>query len=112
MSQFNLEEIDIQKVNLVNLNPANNQISNSNYELLSLSYILKTHPKFIVCPFCHSICPTKVEKKINPKNAFCFILSPILWATHQLMRNKDLSCYDSEHYCIKCNKFLQKYESC
>lgn len=118
MSQFNQNIYD--KINLeenqtkqqFELNITNNQTNNKNYELLALSTVLKTNPQFIVCPYCQNITPTRTEKNINIKNALCFIISPILWGIHQVMRNKDLSCYNSKHYCIKCNAYLGNYESC
>ena len=77
-----------------------------------LKYISYLNPQFIVCPFCHNITPSRTEKNINIKNAICLCISPILWGIHQTLRNKDLTFYDSKHFCIKCNAYLGSYQSC
>lgn len=118
MSQINpniYDKINIEEHNSnpqLQLNITNNQIINNNFELLALSTVLKSNPQFIVCPFCHNITPSRTEKNINIKNAICLCLSPILWGIHQTLRNKDLTCYDSKHFCIKCNAYLGSYQSC
>ena len=90
---------------------SNNQLNNS-YELLALSTVLKSQPQFIVCPFCHCVCPTRTEKKLSFTNTlFCF-LAPHFWIIHQILKDKDLNCYDTQHYCLKCNANLGNYNSC
>ena len=115
MSKSNIYDQIHESNNIINnrnlqLELMNNQ--NSNYEILVLSTILKSNPEFVVCPFCHNICPTKIEKKLNTKNVFCCLLSPYIWGIHQILRNKDINCYDTKHYCLKCNMSLGSYESC
>ena len=70
MSQINpkiYDKINIEEHNSnpqLQLNITNNQIINNNFELLALSTVLKSNPQFIVCPFCHSITPSRTEKNI------------------------------------------------
>ena len=104
------EDNDININKTLQLELMNNQ--NSNYEILALSTILKSNSLFVICPYCHNICPTRVEKKLNTKNVFFCLLSPYIWGIHQILRNKDINCYDTKHYCLKCNMSLGSYESC
>ena len=100
-------------VNTSSIQIANNQILPNNYEMIALSTILKSNPQFIVCPHCKGITPTRTEKSLSFKNALLFCLGgPFIWGLVQMLRNKDLNCYDANHYCLKCNANLGNYKAC
>ena len=66
-----------------------------------------------VCPHCKSITPTRTERSLSFKNSLLFcVVGPIFWGISQIFRNKDLNCYDANHYCLKCNASLGNYRAC
>ena len=100
-------------VNNSGISLANNQTEPNNYEVLALSTVLKSNPQFVVCPHCKSITPTRTERSLSFKNSLLFcVVGPIFWGISQIFRNKDLNCYDANHYCLKCNASLGNYRAC
>ena len=96
-----------------NVSIINNQINpNNSLEMLMLPTILKSEPRFIACPYCKSTGITRTEKKISFKSTLLFLCSPLIWGAFQMCREKDLNCYDADHYCIYCNSKLNSYTSC
>ena len=113
MSHMNLNIYgNNQPNNEIQFGITNNQIQNNTYEMLALSTVLKSKPQFVVCHFCHSVCPTRTEKKLSFFNTLFCVLSPQLWIAYQVLKDKDLNCYDTQHYCLKCNANLGNYSAC
>ena len=108
----NPNQNEITQTSQLQFEMTNNQLQNNSYELLALSTVLRSQPQFVVCPFCHSVCPTRTEKKLSFINTLFCVLIPQLWIAHQLLKDKDLNCYDSQHYCLKCNANLGNYSAC
>ena len=74
---------------------------------------LKNSPCLMSCPFCKSQISTNVKKSFNWINCvFCLWAGACCWAGMQLCRNKELNCYDSEHYCPVCRNKIGDYSSC
>ena len=89
-----------------------NQMTANQSDLLLLKTVLKTDPRTIVCPYCKRIGFTRTEKKFSIKSALLGLLCGIqMWIGIQVVRDKDLNCYDSNHYCQYCNSLLVQYEA-
>ena len=94
-------------------NIAVNQVDNqAAFQIYIISNMLKSRPQFVVCPYCHALNPTRCDIKINYINSCLCLISPTFWIAHQILRDKDLSCYDSSHFCVKCNANLANYTAC
>ena len=97
----------------VDINIVKNQNSPYTYELMAISTVLKSNPQFVVCPYCKAHLPTRTERELSFKNTICCIFSgPVFWGIFQILKNKDLNCYDARHYCLKCNANLMNYQAC
>ena len=70
-------------------------------------------PCSMVCPFCKSQMATEVKKSWNWYNCFfCLWAGIVCWAGMQYCRNKEINCYDSEHFCPVCRNKIGEYSSC
>lgn len=93
--------------------PISNQIQPDAVNLMACTMNLKSNPQFVVCPYCKQITPTRTEKSMSFKNLLmCLFCSPAGWASVQILRQKDLSCFDAKHYCMRCNSLLANYTAC
>ena len=73
---------------------------------------LKTSPCKTICPFCRNQIITKVNKKCNWWScALCYFCGIATWITLQCCRNKNLNCYDAEHFCPSCGNKISQYSS-
>lgn len=85
---------------------------NPHPDVLMLPNILKTDSRTVVCPYCKKVGFTRTEKQCNMKSALVGLLCGVhIWMGIQVLREKDISCYDSTHYCQYCGSILVKYES-
>ena len=74
---------------------------------------LRNAPCAMACPFCKNQITTEVKKSWNWLNCiFCLWAGVFCWAGFQYCRNKELNCYDSEHYCSVCHNKIGDYSSC
>lgn len=97
----------------IEMSPTTNQVKVNQVDLMACSMILKTDPQFVKCPYCGQIAPTRTEKNLSYKNLLlCLCCSVTVWGAFQIFNNKDLKCYDSNHYCMHCNALLSKYTAC
>ncbi|MCQ2817758.1 MAG: LITAF-like zinc ribbon domain-containing protein [archaeon] len=95
------------------ISPISNQMSPDPINMMACHMNLKSNSQFVVCPYCKQITPTRTEKKISFKNLLlCLCCSPTVWAGVQIFRQKDLSCFDAKHYCLRCNALLADYSAC
>ncbi len=70
-------------------------------------------PCSMACPFCKNQISTEVKKRWNFFNCFfCLWAGICCWAGMQFCRNKELNCYDSEHFCPVCKNKIGDYSSC
>jgi hypothetical protein len=108
-SDFNNNNINnINQNNLVN-----NQTTQTQKEVEFLSIVLKSDSKFVCCPYCKNDAMTKTKQKTSIPNFLCFLATgPIAWLGFQVLRKKDLNCYDSDHYCTKCKNVMASYRAC
>ena len=73
----------------------------------------RNSPILMSCPFCKSSISTHVKKNFNYLNCIiCLWAGVCCWAGMQYCRNKELNCYDSEHYCPVCLNKIGDYSSC
>ncbi len=73
----------------------------------------KTSPCNTVCPFCKNQIQTQVNKKCNWYSwllCYCIGLAP--WMVLQCCRNKNVNCYNAEHFCPNCGNKIAEYNSC
>jgi hypothetical protein len=95
------------------MSPAMNQLEVDQINLLGCSMNLKSDSQFVKCPYCSQISPTRTEKNMSFKNlALCLFCSPTIWGAFQIFKKKDLNCYDTKHYCMRCNAMLANYTAC
>ena len=70
-------------------------------------------PCSMVCPFCRNQIATEVKKSWNWFNCiFCLWAGVFCYIGMQFCRNKEISCYDSEHFCPVCKNKIGDYSSC
>ena len=73
----------------------------------------KTSPCNTVCPFCKNHILTQANKKCNWYSCLlCYCVGLVPWITLQCCRNKNLNCYDAEHFCPNCGNKIAEYNSC
>lgn len=91
----------------------NNQLIPDQTQLNNLRQILTTKEQFIKCPYCKSGAMTRVESNISIQSTlFCIFSLGFPWAMTQLLRKKELNCYDAKHYCPACSNCIAQYNSC
>ena len=74
---------------------------------------LRNSPFSMTCPYCKGQISTEVKKSWNWFNCvFCLWAGFCCWAGMQFCRNKELNCYDSEHFCPTCHNKIGDYSSC
>lgn len=96
-----------------NVNPITNQIAPDAVNLMACTMNLKSNSQFVICPYCKQMTVTRTEKTMSFKNVLmCLCFGGIGWAGVQIFRQKDLSCFDAKHYCMKCNALLANYTAC
>ena len=70
-------------------------------------------PCSMICPFCRSQIATDVKKSWNWFNCIFFLWAGICcYIGMQFCRNKEINCYDSEHFCPVCKNKIGEYSSC
>ena len=70
-------------------------------------------PCSMVCPFCRNQIATEVKKRWNWFNCiFCLWAGAFCYIAMQFCRNKEINCYDSEHFCPVCKNKIGDYSSC
>ena len=91
-----------------------NQTNNlPDYELRNMQISLKSNAKFIACSNCKYQSLSRADKQCSTKNVLCCVFfGPLPWLIFQAARNKDINCYDANHYCIRCNVNLANYKAC
>ena len=74
---------------------------------------IKTSPFGMVCPICNGNIRTIVNKKCNWYTcALCYCAGLFTWIMLQCCRNKELNCYNAEHFCPRCGNKIAEYNSC
>ena len=70
-------------------------------------------PCSMACPYCKSQIATNVKKSWNWFNCiFCLWGGICCYIGMQFCRNKEINCYDSEHFCPVCKNKIGEYSSC
>ena len=73
----------------------------------------KTSPYNTICPFCNSQITTQTNKKCNWYSwLLCYCAGIVPWIILQCCRNKQLNCYNAEHFCPNCGNKIAEYNSC
>lgn len=73
---------------------------------------LRSYSQCINCPTCGKIGYTKSESQCNALNLIFAICLGQCWFCHQILKKKDLNCYDAEHRCVSCNTVVANYTAC
>ena len=123
--------IPLQEQSFANSNPQNqynqtipSQIPSQSWQIIvnqplnpQVIYIdsskFNNSPCSMVCPFCRSQIATNVKKNWNWFNCFfCLWAGICCYIGMQFCRNKEINCYDSEHFCPVCKNKIGEYSSC
>ena len=73
----------------------------------------KTASVNTICPFCKRQIFTQANKKCNWYSfLLCHCIGLLPWITLQCCRNKQVNCYDAEHFCPNCGNKIVEYNSC
>ena len=96
--------------------PPSNQIITNQMTKVSVLYVdstnFKTDPLLIICPICKNQVQTVVNKKWDWYSfCLCHIFGLCAWITFQCCRNKQLNCFDAEHFCPRCGNKIVEYSS-
>ena len=89
-----------------------NQMAQQNAIYIDTTKI-KTKPFGLNCPVCNANIQTFVKKKCNWYSCLlCYCAGICTWITLQCCRNKELNCYNAEHFCPRCGNKIAEYNSC
>jgi hypothetical protein len=90
-------------------------ISNNQQNVPTMNFdgVLRSHPGFVVCPYCRQGGVTRAETSCSLINTCCCIFtSPVTWIIFQACRGKDINCCDANHHCVSCGAKLYTYHAC
>lgn len=95
-------------------NIVKNQIEiHQEQEVTKLGKVLGTTEQYLKCPYCGSTELTMSDKKCNAFSIITFIFGGFfLWLIVQAIRKKEINCWDANHSCRKCHRYLGCYKSC
>ena len=95
------------------VSPTINQTQPSNgLGSIALSKVLRSTSQFVLCPFCNQFVPTRTERSCSCSNVCCFFLGVYPYFYFQIFREKDINCYNANHYCPNCTKMVHQYRAC
>ena len=106
-----LPNILTNKMEVPLMNPTVNQTQPNGLSTVAISKVLRSTSQFIVCPFCNQFVPTKTERSCSCPNICCFLFTGV-YPCFQILREKDLNCYNASHFCPNCNKLVHQYRAC
>lgn len=70
-------------------------------------------PAYMNCPNCNANVTSNVEKKWSWGSCcLCCWTGVVIWLIIQVVREKDITCYDATHKCPNCGRVLGHFESC
>ena len=103
---------------IVNNQMTNNNINNNNNDRISnelnvLNSSLKSNSQLVLCPYCNHLGFTNIDKSFSVSNLFCCLsFGAAAWIAFQVLRKKDISFYNANHKCTKCQNVLNDYKAC
>ena len=70
-------------------------------------------PYATVCPYCNKKVTTVPVKQFNFCTCLlCYCTGLLFYICFQLIRHKELCCYDAMHNCPSCGQTISTYQSC
>ena len=103
-TQENINELEKNSVIV------NNQVTpyvRTNFE------VSKSSSFYTTCQFCKKKIYTKTNQHFNSCTCFfCCCTGCLIYVIVQLIRGKDLCCYDATHKCPECKQIIAEYNSC
>ena len=102
-----------QNVNIVNNNNVVvNQSSPTPYVRTNF-YVNRSSAFSTTCQHCQKKVMTRSIQTFNWCTCiFCCCTGIIIYFIIQIIRGKDICCYDAEHRCPNCKQTIAEYESC
>ena len=68
---------------------------------------------YTTCQYCQKKVLTKSIQTFNFCTCvFCFCAGFLIYSIIQMIRGKDICCYDAEHRCPECQQVICEYHSC
>ena len=75
------------------------------------TFISRTLPSNINCPFCKMPITTQTRLSLNFQACCMCIFCTFIFFCMQCLNNKDCGCYDCEHICPNCGNMVGKYHA-
>ena len=70
-------------------------------------------PYATVCPYCQKNITTNAIRTFNCCTCLlCYCTGLLFYICFQLIRKKDICCYDAIHNCPSCGQTIAAYQSC
>lgn len=74
---------------------------------------LRSHSQLLSCNNCNKLVQSNITANCNILNyLMCCWFGTGVWMLFNSLRQKDLNCYDANHYCPLCNAQLGLYTAC
>ena len=68
---------------------------------------------YTTCQYCQKKIMTKSIQTFNCCTCiFCCCTGCLIYSVIQIIRGKDICCYDAEHRCPECKQVICEYHSC
>ncbi len=77
-----------------------------------LSDSLRSHSVLIKCLSCGNVHTTETSHKYNVLSMILGVGCFPVWLAYMGWKRKDLNCYNADHYCQKCQKYIDTYTAC
>ena len=79
---------------------------------LQLSESLRSHSVCARCILCGHVNATDIHNKYNLLNMVLGFFCCPAWMIWMAVKRKDYNCYNADHYCTKCEKYIDTYSAC
>ena len=73
---------------------------------------LRSYNVCVKCTVCGEVAATDVNHRYNILNIVLGCLCVPAWLAYMSWKRKDLNCYNADHYCSKCEKYIDTYIAC
>jgi hypothetical protein len=72
---------------------------------------LRSYSVTAACPTCKLIAPSRVNPEFSIESFLFYLCCGCIWTPYMYLQRKDMTCYNTTHFCQGCNQQLGKYTS-